>query len=358
MRNTIIIGIILMLVFVVGCSEPVQENDNNIQNGNVIDEEGIIHTTTTTMKLEEDKGIFTDTIKFGEDDQFQGKVIKNKLSKTASIELKMFFSDDEEYFDIFGEKSTMVPTSVNLMCGLFSKAYFGNESENNELTKMDKENNLVKLLEGYTVNKYEISFRDNETKEEIAKCVGNGAEWSDIKFYVYRDYSNVSSYMNQEIGVDPSIETEKDKEYNNKEIVCPNIETDEEINFKFLESEGIKKILIDKSYLNNAKFSKGWELSDKIYNDYPFGGNDLEGSWSECNSGKNEGESIYKLYCHVYLTLDKKHIDADGIVQKVDNLFLNTIIVDTGGQEYNNIKDFKTLKLDSYECSDGSDLGW
>lgn len=146
-------------------------------------------------------GLVSESLYFNEGDM-EGKIIKNKLTQTATIDINSYINDSIEYVDFLGERITGAPFLINYFCVLFATAFF----DETALQELQKEGNITTegdeqiSLEGYTVKSASTSFYDKETNEKIATCVSTGSEWDDIKFETYRDYSNVGSIFDAEIG--------------------------------------------------------------------------------------------------------------------------------------------------------------
>ncbi|MFH1585852.1 MAG: hypothetical protein ABIB79_03730 [archaeon] len=148
------------------------------------------------------ESILTESLAFS-DENMQGQITKNKLTNTASIDISFSINDTDEYMDFFGEKVTAVPMMVNLFCGLFTTAFF-NPSALQELQSegniTSENNDLTSLVGDTTIQSAKITFIDKETNQKIADCTATGANWEDIKFNVYRDYSDVGSLFGAQIG--------------------------------------------------------------------------------------------------------------------------------------------------------------
>lgn len=188
----IIVGIVIICliiggIFLFGIPKKIEEKEGG-----------------TTYKQE---GLITESLYF-DDSDMDGKIMKNKLTKTATVEINQYIDDETEYMDFLGEKVTGVPFIVNIGCGLFGLAFFNQSAlaDLQEEGNMTSEDNQQISLEDYTVKSASIIFLDKETNEKIAECTSTGPTWDDINFKAYRDYSDVGSFFGAEIGKPIEIE--------------------------------------------------------------------------------------------------------------------------------------------------------
>jgi len=201
MKPFISIGICFVLLtslLLVGCTTEVEKPTESEQKESdkgeqlVSDKEGYV----------EEKGIIVDRIKFG-DYTSSGEIIKNKLTKTAKIEIKIYLNDSEEYDEIFEEKVSMAPLLINAFCELSADLFFNWEKLEKEISQGNltiesdepKEENPLK---GYKVDYVHAEFIDFEDKNKIAECTALGPKWNDIEFKVYRKYD--STFTGTQIG--------------------------------------------------------------------------------------------------------------------------------------------------------------
>lgn len=186
MKIRLLFGIFLIGLFL--SSSCVKTSKNSVGDDVERFEEDILEKED--YKIEE-RGIIIDKFKF-RDDKSTGEVIKNKLTKTATIRMSINVNDTEEYAEFFGEQISSVPFLVNTACSLFAVAFFDPDAlaelqEGGNLTTETKEDSI---LEGYKVSESSIRFLDEENNKLIAECTATGSEWEDIKFNAYREYEN------------------------------------------------------------------------------------------------------------------------------------------------------------------------
>ncbi len=137
------------------------------------------------------------------------KFAKNRISKTASVEMQYGIPDKDEFTDFMGEKITIAPFLINMLCGTFNNAFFDPEKlhEATDSANKDKAKNLTEdsqfksSLEGYKVTDFKLEFKDKESNEQIASCQSTQKGFENIKFATVRDYSGYGSFLGQKIGV-------------------------------------------------------------------------------------------------------------------------------------------------------------
>lgn len=200
MKQIITFGILcLFLVFLVGCgSNSVPANNDNSNLGTNAEQK----EAQSDSDFKEEKGIFTDTVSFGEGDSFYGEIKKHKSSKTAEVEALMAINDTDEVTEGFdGEPMYMAPVLVNLMCNVMNLAIFAPEelASLNDGADAQSDSDMWDYLEGYTVTELAITFIDAEDKSQIAKCASTGKD--KLEFAAYRKYDPSKSFFGAEIGV-------------------------------------------------------------------------------------------------------------------------------------------------------------
>ncbi len=180
-KLTLLFCALLITVIFAGCTKKVEQTEDG-------------------TKITEDK-IVTDDVSYVTDDT-EVTIRRNKVTKQASIEMVYKIKDEDEYDDFMGEQMTMVPFLVNTSCSLFTTAIFDPEAfaEWEEDEKAQKDDQMDSYLEGYTTNKITIKFVDAENNEKIANCESTKAGLENIKFDIFKDYSDVSSLFGIKIG--------------------------------------------------------------------------------------------------------------------------------------------------------------
>ena len=191
MKPFISIGICFVLLtslLLVGCTTEVEKSIESEQRE--LDKSQQLFSDKEDYV--EEKGIIVDRIKFG-DYKSHGEIIKNKITKTARVEMSIYLEDDEEYAEIFDEKVAMAPFLIEMSCGFITLAFFNATAleeafrEGNltlESSTEDEEN----PLEGYTVEKVHIEFFDFEDKTKIAECTATGLTEKDTQIKFFREY--------------------------------------------------------------------------------------------------------------------------------------------------------------------------
>ena len=149
--NKAILIVLLAIVFVSGCTQTTETT-----------EEG---TTITTQE-----NLVTEKMTF-EDEDVEGSITKNKLTKTAQIDMTMYVNDSTEEESSFGDTSLM-PWALNMTCHLFAEVFFNADAW--EEANMTSETEMS--LEGYDVTRFEFDVLDRETNEKISRCTGISKE--------------------------------------------------------------------------------------------------------------------------------------------------------------------------------------
>jgi len=142
------------------------------------------------------------------------KFTKNRITKTASMDMVYSLADKDEFTDFMGSKLTTAPFLINFLCGTLNTGFFDPEKlkEASDSASTDKikdpteDNQFKNYLEGYKVSDFKIEFKDKESNEQIATCQSNKKGFENIKFVTIRDYSGYDSFFGQKIGV-----TQEDK---------------------------------------------------------------------------------------------------------------------------------------------------
>lgn len=135
------------------------------------------------------------------------KFTKNRVNRTALINMQYPIADKDEYSDFMGTQVTMAPFMVNLLCGMLNQAFYDPQAlqkaskDASQAAKITEDSEFKNALEGYKVAEFKIDFKDKETNEPIASCQSGQKGFENIKFTVVRDYSKVASFFGQQIGV-------------------------------------------------------------------------------------------------------------------------------------------------------------
>jgi hypothetical protein len=139
------------------------------------------------------------------------KFTKNRISKTANVEMQYGISDKDEFTDFMGEKITIAPFLINFLCATLNTAFYDPESLKDATSSAqaneDKAKNITEdsqfksSLEGYKITDFKLEFKDKESNEQIASCQSYQKGFGNIKFVTVRDYSGYSSFLGQKIGV-------------------------------------------------------------------------------------------------------------------------------------------------------------
>ena len=140
--------------------------------------------------------------------------------------------------------------------------------------------------------------------------------------------------------------TEEQKE----EVICPTMSREGKFEFKLDQTSDYIWLYAD--FLTTAKFSDGWELSNKP----DSSGYGRSTNSFSCKKGSVEGENINYLYCRPSLyyrpTLKKNTIDEEGNIVKTDYLYIRPFIFDAKGKDITNAEDLKSLPLEGMTCSE------
>jgi len=180
-KIVIITSLLLITLIFAGCSKKVEQTEDG-------------------TRITEDK-IVTDDVSYITEDS-EVTIRRNKVTRIASIEMLYKIKDEDEYDDFFGEQMTMVPFLVNTSCALFTTAIFDPEAfaDWEEDEKAQKDDEMDTYLDGYTTNKITLRFVDAESNEKIANCESTRNDFENIKFEIFKDYSDVSSFFGVKMG--------------------------------------------------------------------------------------------------------------------------------------------------------------
>jgi hypothetical protein len=209
-KRIIIFGVLFILIILVWLMIKNSQNEfmaqDNIENFN--------DTTILNESIPEfndDKEL----VYFGNNSNFYGYIIKDKINKRANINATFSFSDDEEKSEVLGKDYFLAPAVINMMCNLLNVMSFDKEmyeqmqqSSDNlifsknaaELYELnpDENHDFIYRLGNYSIISFSIIFIDFEDDSLIAKCESTGNE--NLTFSVYKDYDPEESIFNTIIG--------------------------------------------------------------------------------------------------------------------------------------------------------------
>lgn len=184
--------LLIVIIFISGC---VQKQTTTPSGKNTT---GSKEVPTGEPKTETKDYTFIQSTTY-KDENSTTTIIKNKLSKTASIEMTLFY-DVSDLKTEFGDLTNFTTT---IGCGLMSMAFFNRtaleefnkqiqEWNSQEFTVKDdsppeqkEEKPLENPLEGYKVNKVQLHLKDKATKNKISECRIIGASEPDIIIKIY-----------------------------------------------------------------------------------------------------------------------------------------------------------------------------
>jgi hypothetical protein len=159
-----------------------------------------IEKTENGVKTTDNK-IVTDDVSYIEKDS-EITIHRNKITKTATIDITYKIKNEDEYSDFLGTKVTMVPMLFNLTCSALTTGIFQPEqtaqATSTDGTKVDEK--MKNYLTGYTPKKLSLNFIDAEDNQNIASCESEQAGNQNIKVNITRDYKDVGSFMGVKIG--------------------------------------------------------------------------------------------------------------------------------------------------------------
>lgn len=191
------LGIVIMVLLLGGIAYSV------LSRQVTVDEEGGVTTKKDTVVTQE-----ASYVKDGNTFKFT----KNRVTRTAEVDVEYGIADSEEYVDFLGEQVTMAPFFVNLICSTFNAALFDPESlkeasesaaTEDQPDDVTQDEEFKNALEGYKVANFQMNFVDAESKEKIADCESSQKGFESIKFAAHRDYTQTSSMFGHQIGVLP-----------------------------------------------------------------------------------------------------------------------------------------------------------
>jgi hypothetical protein len=135
------------------------------------------------------------------------KFTKNRMNRTAIVNMRYALSDTDEFGDFMGSKVTMAPFMINYLCSVINQAFYEPQALQNDTkdasqaAKLTDDSEFKNALGGYTVSEFKIDFVDKESSEAIASCQSARKGFENIKFTAVRDYSKYDSFFGQKIGV-------------------------------------------------------------------------------------------------------------------------------------------------------------
>lgn len=163
-----------------------------------VDEDGGVTTQQDSLVVQETTY---------EKDQTKFLFRKNRVNKTAEVEMTHAVADEDEFTDFMGDKVTMAPFLINMFCGMMNQAFYNpdyaesvSEDSKEAIDNLKNDSEIQNNLADYTVTNYKLSFVDAETQEGIATCQAQEKGFENISFDVQRDYSEYGSFMGMEIG--------------------------------------------------------------------------------------------------------------------------------------------------------------
>jgi len=128
-------------------------------------------------------------------------IISNSITKTATINMEIFYEEELLYPELFGERGDATEFITTIGCGVFSMAFFDPEalkeftSTINEWNAMDgvvvdEEGKEIgepeeNPLEDYDITKFTLMIKEKETKKKVSQCIITGAEEEDIDLTYY-----------------------------------------------------------------------------------------------------------------------------------------------------------------------------
>ena len=194
--SILIILILITGLIITGCTQEVEDtttNTNTETNDNTANlNQNENNQEPESIPKEKDYG-FIQTIAFS-DENSSTKIVKNKLLKTATLEMEMDGTNLETEFGDMAEFTTA------MSCGLMRLAFF-NESGLAEFGEAINSWNLEdaevvddspeeeqelevneNLLEGYEVTKVKLSFVNKNDNSVISECIITGPSENDMVF--------------------------------------------------------------------------------------------------------------------------------------------------------------------------------
>jgi hypothetical protein len=172
----------------------IQEKINENQLNNNQKQE--IENYNEEIKILSNEIIIEDITKIKTSDpQIYGHIIKEENKEDYILFIKMLFTKNQQFTQIQGEYLSTIPIAVNIVCGLYSEIIYEKLLPDDKITI---EEEFLKAIKDKNIRLLIISFEEEETKEEIAKCEIIGSEWEDITFHEYKTYKK--TFLNATIG--------------------------------------------------------------------------------------------------------------------------------------------------------------
>jgi len=196
MKKLLFILLIFNLLVISGCGET--STDEDIQDYGEEDTQTQDSTSETqTGEVETKDYTFIQKITYEEEDS-KTIITKNKILKTATIEMNIFYEESD-----LKKGSFLTNLTVGIGCGIIMMAVFNEtalEEFNTQIEEWNSQEYTVEddsppeekeeqqqenPLEGYTINKVQIYFKYKSTKDKFAECTLTGASESDITIKIY-----------------------------------------------------------------------------------------------------------------------------------------------------------------------------
>jgi len=140
-------------------------------------------------------------------------IVKDTVTKTATLTANYAFTNDEEFTVVSGTKETMVPMLVNFGCAMinnnfydpaandaFKKTYNIPASILTRLDALSQEFN-TNLGTDYKIVDFTINYTDAATSAAIATCESTQKGNASIKFTVVNSFAETPSRLGYQIGV-------------------------------------------------------------------------------------------------------------------------------------------------------------
>jgi uncharacterized protein (DUF849 family) len=180
-------GLVITAYLLSACSKQISVDDE----GGVTTQQDSLVIQETTYEKDQTKFLFR----------------KNRVTKTAEVEMTHAVTDADEYSEFFGEQMTTAPFLINMICGIMNQAFYNPDyaqtlAEDNKeaVDNLKNDSEIKNALADYTVSNYKLNFIDAENQQAIASCQATQLGFENIQFSVQRDYSEHASFMGIEIG--------------------------------------------------------------------------------------------------------------------------------------------------------------